>query len=98
MDRPDHPVCASTARGGGLSSSPPKERRAMIVRRAAVLAAGVLLGVTCLRGASQVEADPHELYDRTREYLADGELRGAATALSRLRTLIAKRPDWDPEG
>ncbi len=42
--------------------------------------------------------DPHELYDRTREYLADGELRGAATALSRLRTLIAKRPDWDPEG
>jgi hypothetical protein len=69
----------------------------MIARRTAVLAGVLLLGVTSL-GASQVEVDPHELYDRTREYLADGELRGAATALSRLRTLIAKRPDWDPEG
>ncbi|OLC53445.1 MAG: hypothetical protein AUH92_05975 [Acidobacteria bacterium 13_1_40CM_4_69_4] len=74
------------------------ERPGMIVRRTAVLAGALLLGVTCLRGASQVEADPHELYERAREYLADGELRGAASALSRLRTLIAKRPDWDPEG
>src|SRR2546428_12243932 len=74
------------------------ERPGMIVRRTAVLAGALLLGVTCLRGASQVEADPHELYERAREYLADGELRGAASALSRLRTLIGKRPDWDPEG
>ena len=70
----------------------------MIVRRTAVLTGALLLGVTCLRGASQVEADPHELCERAREYLADGELRAAGSALSRLRTLIAKRPDWDPEG
>ena len=70
----------------------------MIVRRTAVLAGALLLGVTCLRGASQVEADPHELYERAREYLADGELRGAGLVLSRLRTLIAKGPEWDPEG
>lgn len=69
----------------------------MIARRIAILAGVLLLGVTS-QGASPVEVDPHELYDRTREYLADGELRGAATTLSRLRTLIAKRPDWDPEG
>ncbi len=70
----------------------------MIVRRTAVLTGAILLGVTCLRAASQVEADPHELCERAREYLADGELRAAGSALSRLRTLIAKRPDWDPEG
>ena len=70
----------------------------MIVRRAAVLTSALLLGVTCLRAESQVEADPHELFERAREYLADGELRAAGSALSRLRTLITKRPDWDPEG
>lgn len=70
----------------------------MIVRRAAVLTGALLLGVTCLRAESRVEADPHELCERAREYLADGELRGAGSALSRLRTLIEKRPDWDPEG
>ena len=70
----------------------------MIVRRTAVLAGVVVLGVTCVRGASQVEADPHELYERARGCLADGELRAAGSAVSRLRTLIEKRPDWDPEG
>jgi len=70
----------------------------MIVRRTAVLAGVVVLGVTCVRGASQVEADPHELYERARGCLADGELRAAGSAISRLRTLIEKRPDWDPEG
>ena len=70
----------------------------MIVRRTAVVAGALLLGVTCVRGASQVEADPHELYERARGYLADGELRGAGLVLSRLRTLIAKGPEWDPEG
>jgi hypothetical protein len=58
----------------------------------------LFLGVTCPQAASPVEADPHELYDRARDYLADGELRAAGSALSRLRTLIEKRPDWDPEG
>src|SRR5437867_1460605 len=70
----------------------------MIVRRTAVLTGALLLGVTCLRAASQVEADPHELCERAREYLADGEMRAAGSAISKLRTLIAKRPDWDPEG
>src|SRR5437867_3195513 len=49
----------------------------MIVRRTAVLTGALLLGVTCLRAASQVEADPHELCERAREYLADGELADA---------------------
>ena len=57
----------------------------MIVRRTAVVAGALLLGVTCVRGASQVEADPHELYERARGYLADGELRGAGLG-SRPRT------------
>src|SRR5881296_302559 len=96
--RPDRPVCVSIARAGIRSSSPPRERPGMIVRRTAVVAGALLLGVTCVRGASQVEADPHELYERARGYLADGELRGAGLVLSRLRTLIAKGPEWDPEG
>jgi hypothetical protein len=72
----------------------------MIVRRAAglALALALVLGITFVSGAPKVEADPHELYDRAREFLADGELRAAATSLSRLKTLIAERPDWDPEG
>ena len=70
----------------------------MIVRRTAAFAGALLLGVTCVLGAPPVEADPHEMYERARQYLADGELRGAGSALSRLRALIAKRPDWDPEG
>jgi len=70
----------------------------MIVRRTTVFAGALLLGVTCARGAAQVEADPHELYERAREFVADGELRAAGSSLSRLRTMIEKRPDWDPEG
>jgi hypothetical protein len=70
----------------------------MIVLRTVVVMGALLLGVTCVRGAPQIEADPHELYERARECLADGELRGANSAISRLRALIAKRPDWDPEG
>src|SRR5207245_1439215 len=97
-DRPDRPVSASTAREGVPSSSPQKERPGMIVRRTAVLTGALLLGLTCVRGASQVEVDPHELYEKARQYLADGELREAASVLFRLHTLIDKRPDWDPEG
>lgn len=67
-------------------------------RRTAVLAGALLLGASWLRGAPQVEADPHEMYEKARDYVADGELRAAATTLSRLRDLIVKRPDWDPEG
>jgi len=70
----------------------------MTARRTGLIVTAFLLAATGLQGASQVEVDPHELYDRSREYLADGELRAAATALARLGTLIAKRPDWDPEG
>ncbi|HKB07820.1 MAG TPA: hypothetical protein VKF61_06045 [Candidatus Polarisedimenticolia bacterium] len=70
----------------------------MNARRTVILTGALLLGVTCLRAESQVEADPHELCERAREYLADGELRAAGSALSRLKTLIEKRPDWDPEG
>jgi len=70
----------------------------MTVRRAAVFLVAAALHVPLVIGAPKVEADPHELYDRAREFLADGELRAAATSLSRLKTLIADRPDWDPEG
>lgn len=70
----------------------------MIVHRAAGLTVALVLGITLANAAPKVEADPHELYDRAREFLADGELRAAATSLSRLKTLIADRPDWDPEG
>src|SRR5262245_53741990 len=98
MDRPGHPVSASIARPGVQSSSPPEERRRMIARKTAALTGALLVGMTCLTAAPQVEADPHELYERAREYLADGELRAAGSTVSRLRALIAKRPDWDPEG
>jgi len=70
----------------------------MTVRRAAVFLVAAALHIPLVIGAPKVEADPHELYDRAREFLADGELRAAATSLSRLKTLIADRPDWDPEG
>ncbi|HEV8702223.1 MAG TPA: hypothetical protein VGV60_13200 [Candidatus Polarisedimenticolia bacterium] len=70
----------------------------MIVRRAAGLTVALVLGITLANAAPKVEADPHELYDRACEFLADGELRAAATSLSRLKSLIADRPDWDPEG
>ncbi len=70
----------------------------MIVRRMALLAGALLLGTTGLRAAGPIEADPHELYERGREYLAHGQLQEAATAFSSLSALIAKRPGWDPEG
>ena len=70
----------------------------MIARRPTVLAVALTLGITCLNASPKVEADPHELYERARDFLADGELRAAATSLTRLKTLIAERPDWDPEG
>src|SRR5690242_9851627 len=70
----------------------------MNVRRTAVLAGVLILASVCAAPAAPVEADPHELYERAREFLADGELRAAGSALTRLRTMIEKRPDWDPEG
>ena len=70
----------------------------MSVPRAASLAIALVLLFTDAHGEPKVEADPHELYERARESLADGELRAAATSLTRLKTLIAERPDWDPEG
>ena len=70
----------------------------MTARRAACFAFAATLGFARLQATPKVEADPHELYERARESLADGELRAAATSLSRLKALIADRPDWDPEG
>jgi len=66
--------------------------------RSAAVAAGLLfLAVAPLRAAPQVEADPHDLYDRARAQLAEGELEKSVATISRLRGLIANRPEWDPE-
>ncbi|HKQ98969.1 MAG TPA: hypothetical protein VJV75_13925 [Candidatus Polarisedimenticolia bacterium] len=70
----------------------------MPARKAAVAALLALLTVSSLRAASQVEADPHELYERARARLSEGELSDSAAAIARLRELIETRPDWDPEG
>src|SRR5687767_8265766 len=97
-DLPRPPAFASIERTGHRSSSPPRASSGMIVRRPAVLGVALALGITCLDAAPKVEADPHELYERARDFLADGELRAAATSLARLKSLITERPDWDPEG
>lgn len=70
----------------------------MPARKAAVAAFLLLLTASSLRAASQVEADPHELYERARARLSEGELNESAASIARLRELIETRPDWDPEG
>ncbi len=67
-------------------------------RRTAVLACLLLAGLTGLHAAPGVAADPHDLYATARARLAAGDLREAAEALTRLQSLIASRPDWDPDG
>lgn len=67
-------------------------------RAAAAATVLCLLAATLLHGAPQVEADPHDLYDRARAHVSEGELKEAAATITRLRALIESRPGWDPEG
>lgn len=67
------------------------------VRRPALLLC-LLLAATCLRAGEQLEADPHELLESAQQRLSVGDLRGCAGEIGRLRALIARAPQWDPEG
>ncbi|HET6278788.1 MAG TPA: hypothetical protein VFG08_08395 [Candidatus Polarisedimenticolia bacterium] len=69
----------------------------MTVRRPALVAC-LLLAATCLRADEQLEADPHELLESAQERLSAGDLRGCAGEIGRLRALISRSPQWDPEG
>src|SRR6185436_9910550 len=91
------PACASTVPAAPRCSSPRRGRRWMRAPRAAVAAGVFFLTVTHLQGAPQIEADPHELYERARAHLAEGELKVSAATIARVRALITSRPDWDPE-
>jgi hypothetical protein len=70
----------------------------MNVPRACFVAAVLILGATHLQARERIEADPNELYERTLGQIANGELPAAAASLSRLRSLVTRGRDWDPEG
>lgn len=69
----------------------------MPARNAVLLGVFVVLGATLLRGAPVV-ADPHDLYTAASNELTRGDLSAADAALARLRAIIRKSPQWDPEG
>jgi hypothetical protein len=65
---------------------------------AGLLLAGLLAGAESLRAAPPIEADPHDLFEAAGERLSAGDLKGCAATIARLQVLIARRPEWDPEG
>ena len=69
----------------------------MIVRKALAGLGVILLWVTCSR-ASQLEADPHELYETARTHLRNGDLESAESLLARLHAMISHGSQWDPDG
>jgi len=69
----------------------------MFVRRLPACLAVFLLALTCLR-ASPLEADPHELYEAARNHLRNGDLQSAETSLTRLRNMVSRGSQWDPDG
>jgi hypothetical protein len=58
----------------------------------------LLLSATRLLASSQLEADPHDLYEAARGHLRNGELQAAESAIARLRGLVAPGSRWDPDG
>jgi hypothetical protein len=69
----------------------------MLVRKALATLGVILLWVTCSH-ASQLEADPHELYETARTHLRNGDLESAESLLARLRAMISNGSQWDPDG
>ena len=69
----------------------------MAVRKALALLGAILLCATCSH-ASQMEADPHELYEAARTHLRNGDLESAESLLARLRTMVTRGSQWDPDG
>lgn len=69
----------------------------MLVRRLPACLAVFLLALTCLRG-STLEADPHELYEAARNHLRNGQLQSAEVLLTRLRNMVSRGSQWDPDG
>jgi hypothetical protein len=68
----------------------------MRVRRRAAIAAALILGAGFLFAQPPVEPDPHELYEKARERLKEGDLQTAASLVTRLRAKIEQGSDWDP--
>ena len=69
----------------------------MPVRRLPACLGVFLLAITCLR-ASPLEADPHELYEAARNHLRNGQLQSAEVLLTRLRNMVSRGSQWDPDG
>ena len=61
-------------------------------------ACAVLLAAAAMLAAQRQEADPHELYERATAQLEQGRLQESVASTTRLRELIAAKPQWDPEG
>jgi hypothetical protein len=66
----------------------------MTVRRTI---AAAFVATALLAAQARPEADPHELYERAADQLEQGRLQDSCAAATRLRELIAARPQWDPE-
>jgi len=45
-----------------------------------------------------LEADPHELYEAARNHLRNGQLQSAEVLLTRLRNMVSRGSQWDPDG
>jgi len=69
----------------------------VFVRKVPACLAVFLLALTCLR-ASTLEADPHELYEAARSQLRNGDLQSAEVLLTRLRNMVSRGSQWDPDG
>jgi hypothetical protein len=66
--------------------------------RKALAGLGVILLCLTWSRASQMEADPHELFEAARTHLKNGDLESAESSLSRLRAMISHGSQWDPDG
>jgi len=67
----------------------------MTARKLLLLPALLLLAATAAPAAQE---DPHDLLDKARTRLKQGDLAGASAATTSLHQLLAKDPRWDPDG
>src|SRR4030095_6470000 len=95
--RRSHRACASIARMPLPCSSAPGVRSPVLARRLPACLAVFLLALTCLRG-STFEAARHELYEAARNHLRNGQLQSAEVLLTRLRNMVSRGSQWDPDG
>lgn len=70
----------------------------IVVRRGIPWVLSWILGMAVAPAALAADADPHELYQVASERLLNGDLKAAEVAAARLGDLVARHPEWDPDG